>query len=31
MLKNEGTVAVPSSHEIVLNDMAALRVLAVEN
>lgn len=31
MLKNEGTLSVPSSHELVLKDMAALRALAVEN
>jgi CRP-like cAMP-binding protein len=31
MLKNDGALAVPSSHELVLKDMRALRALAVEN
>ncbi|HTT99064.1 MAG TPA: helix-turn-helix domain-containing protein [Rhizomicrobium sp.] len=31
MLKNEGTVSVPSQHELVLKNMGALRTLAIEN
>jgi len=31
MLKNEDVLSVPSSHELVLKNMAALRTLAVEN
>lgn len=31
MLKNEGAVSVPSSHELVLKDMVALRSLAAES
>jgi len=31
MLKNEGIVSAPSSHELVLRNMSALRTLALEN
>ena len=31
VLRGEGVVTVPNSHQIIINDMAALRVLAVED